>query len=95
MWTNLQSAILPSYPRRDLYTDCEDAQDGSGAANSAKETPDADVDGAATAAERPSVPEPADVGTDKTLEGVVQVRAAQQNPLILPVEWSMGQKHLV
>ena len=52
-------------------------QDGSGAANSARESPDADADGAAVAAEKPSAPEPAGVGTDKTLEGVVQVRASQ------------------
>lgn len=56
-------------------------QDGSGAANSAGESPDTDAD--APAAEKPSVPEPADVGTDKTLEGVVQVCTFQQDTLAL------------
>ena len=54
-------------------------QDGSGAANSARESPGAETNGAAAAAEKPSTPEPAGVGTDKTLEGVVQVRTSQYN----------------
>ena len=59
-------------------------QDGSGAATSARDSPDADGDGGAAPAEKPSAPEPADAGTDKTLEGVVQVCPAQHempNPL--------------
>ena len=56
-------------------------QDGSGAANSAGESPDADAD--PPSAEKLSVPEPADVGTDKTLEGVVQVCTFQQLTQVL------------
>ena len=47
-------------------------QDGSGAANSAGESPTPDPDGAA-APEKASTPEPPGAGTDMTLEGVVQV----------------------
>ena len=47
-------------------------QDGSGAANSAGESPTPDADGAASQ-EKASTPEPPGAGTDMTLEGVVQV----------------------
>ena len=50
-------------------------QEGSGAANGADEALDNEPEGTAASA-KTSSPEPSDGGTDKTLEGVVQVRGS-------------------
>ena len=50
-------------------------QEGSGAQTGASEAPDLEAEGIAASA-KTSSPEPSDGGTDKTLEGVVQVRNA-------------------
>ena len=64
-------------------------QEGSGAPNGADEAPDNEGEGAAASA-KASSPDPPDGGTDKTLEGVVQVSDAAQSarqPDSMHVRW--------
>lgn len=53
-------------------------QQGSGATNGGDEALDNEAEGTAASA-KTSSPEPSDGGTDKTLEGVVQVLDAAQS----------------
>ena len=78
LFCDVELGLVCHYTTMGLMRSCWYTQDGSGAANSARESPDADADGAAPAPEKASAPEPADAGTDKTLEGVVQVCSLQQ-----------------
>ena len=66
-------------------------QEGSGAANGADEALDNEPEGTAASA-KTSSPEPSDGGTDKTLEGVVQVarQHSQQDSLTLCMLYCAG-----